>query len=147
MVEDGHLAETPAADWGLASLLLGSVLLLMAPLLLLVVAQGLPLGYPLWTTGELRLAIYLMQVAVSFMLLLCVVALVCGLKALRSATAQGRPLGLPTSGAVVCLVAAVLWIMVALGTALIAGRVRHLKAQGLPLQGAPASTRPTRQMF
>lgn len=137
------------AEWGVTSLVLGSVLLLMAPLVMLVIVEGLATGYPLWTSHELRLAAYLMQVAVSFLLLLCLVALVCGLKGLRSAAAAGRPLGLPTGGAIVCVMASILWIIVALATVLIAGWARHRKEEGLPLPisapaapGLPRSPRP-----
>ncbi len=120
-------------DWGAASLALGAVLLIMAPLVVLVIIQGIQLGYPLWNRSELRLAIYLAQVTVSLMLLLCLVALLFGLRGLRTAARRRLALGLPTGGAAVSVMAAFLWIIVALGTVLIAGRMRQLKEAGRPL--------------
>jgi hypothetical protein len=115
-------ASSPAtghgAQWGLASLWLGGLVLLLAPLTLIVNIlmaalgpQGLHMAQP-----ETRLASYGLLVAVGLVLLLGLAGLAFGIIALSSARGRGQPAGLPLAGILVSLVALLVFLFTAIDT-------------------------------
>jgi hypothetical protein len=99
------------AEWGLASLLLGVALMVMAPVTLLV-------SLLLWTGGrpvpeDFRgLAVMGGLAALGALVALGVASLAFGVRALVVAGRTGRPTGLAWGGALASAVALVLWLVV-----------------------------------
>ena len=100
-------AQRPTNDWGLASLLLGGILLLMAPLLL----SALALAFQAWRYGGL--AGFVMFLAGELcMFPLYLTAIGAGLLGLRAARKHDSSSALALTGIVTSLIAALLWLFV-----------------------------------
>jgi hypothetical protein len=96
-----------AAEWGLASLLLAGLLLLMGPLLLIAFAAsvtawpyGRLVGFLMFLGGELCTGP------------LCLVALLAGVLGIRAARGERGPAPLAVCGILTALVAGLLWLFV-----------------------------------
>jgi len=100
-----------STEWGLASLVLGGIMLLMAPLLLIAFAVAVGVHYRDW--GRDTLAGFILFVSGTFcMCPLYIMAFLAGLLGVRAAMKSKNPAGLPVSGILVSVVAALLWLFV-----------------------------------
>jgi hypothetical protein len=106
------------AQWGLASLWLGGLVVLLAPLTLIVNIlmaaigpQGLHMAQP-----EIRLSSYGLVIALGLVLLLGLAGLVFGVIALSAARARRQPLGLALAGIFVSVVGLLLFLFTAVDT-------------------------------
>jgi hypothetical protein len=100
-----------AAEWGLAALLTGGVLTIIAPVVLvfnvtLWNAQGGNLS-----TADVRLGLVGGVVGVLSVVGLCMVSLTMGARAIQSALTRRQPAGLALAGALVSALALVLWLI------------------------------------
>jgi hypothetical protein len=100
-----------AAEWGLAALLTGGVLTIIAPVMLLFNlllwnGQGSNLS-----TSDLRLALVGGVIGVLSVVGLCIVSLTIGGRAIQSALTRRQPAGLALAGSLVSAVALILWII------------------------------------
>ena len=100
-----------AAEWGLAALLTGGVLTIIAPVVLLF-------NLLLWngqasnlSTGDLRLALVGGVIGVLSVVGLCMVSLTIGGRAIQSALTRRQPAGLALAGSLVSAVALILWLI------------------------------------
>lgn len=100
-----------AAEWGLASLLLGGVLTIIAPITLIFNLIFWLQGPRIIAPQDMGLAHKAGIVGVGFVVVLCLVSLSFGIKAWRSASAAFQPAGLAVAGTLVSLLALVLWII------------------------------------
>jgi len=100
-----------AAEWGIASLAIGGVLVLASPMTLVLSAQ-------VWahsdrTAEVVLLHAWLARVGVGVALLLAITGLGCGVKALHLAFVCEEPAGLAFGGLVVSLAGCLLWVITA----------------------------------
>jgi hypothetical protein len=101
-----------AGEWGLASLIMGGVLALMAPMTL-VFNLILWLNFDRAIEPSLRtLARQGGMAAVAGIGLLCLLSVGFGIKGWRSAVATGQPAGLGVAGTLVSLMATLAWVIV-----------------------------------
>jgi hypothetical protein len=100
-----------AAEWGLAALLTGGVLTIIAPVVLLF-------NLLLWngqasnlSTSDLRLALVGGVIGVLSVVGLCMVSMTIGARAIQSALTRRQPAGLALAGSLVSAVALILWLI------------------------------------
>src|SRR5207244_2414869 len=78
-------ASRHAAEWGLASLLMGGVLTIIAPITMVFNLNFWVRGRQVLARQDMELAFYAAILGVAVVLLLCFLSLLFGIKALRSA--------------------------------------------------------------
>ncbi len=106
-----------AAEWGLASLLMGGILTILAPIVLIFNLIFWLHGSQVIAPPQMRLAYKGVIAALALIVLLCLLSLIFGIKAWRSARTNYQPAGLGVAGTLISLLALLLWIIV--GTDLI----------------------------
>ena len=100
-----------AAEWGLASLLMGGVLAIIAPVMLIFNLMFWLQGPRVIAPQDMRLAHKAGIVGVGIIAVLCLTSLSFGIKAWRAALATFQPAGLAVAGTLVSLLALILWII------------------------------------
>ena len=105
-------ASRHAAEWGLASLLMGGVLAIIAPVTLVFNLNFWVRGPRVLAPGDMELAFLAAVVGVTFVLLLCLTSLAFSIKAWRSASANYQPAGLPVAGTLISLLSLGMWVIV-----------------------------------
>jgi hypothetical protein len=100
-----------AAEWGLAALLMGGVLAIIAPVTLIFNLMFWLQGRRVIAPQDMALAHKAGIVGVGFIAVLCLASLAFGIKAWRAASATFQPAGLAVAGTLVSLLALVLWII------------------------------------
>ena len=100
-----------AAEWGLASLLMGGVLAIIAPVMLVFNLIFWLQGPRVLAPQDMWLAHKAAIVGVAFLALLCLASVGFGIKAWRAASATFQPAGLAVAGTLVSLLALGLWII------------------------------------
>jgi hypothetical protein len=123
-----------AADWGMASLLTGGVVLVMTPLLMVVIALGVLVAFNAWNEKELSTAALLVSIPVIALVVLAVMGLAFGLVGLISAWSRKLPSGLPAAGMTVSAVSALFAVILLVGTFLITDDLKKMKSQGMRLK-------------
>jgi hypothetical protein len=102
-----------AAEWGLASLLMGSVMVLAALLMLITLIWYLILISQVRPSrSDVRLAVTITGVLTGLFVVVCAVGVTCGVVGVRAAWARCQPGGLPVAGLVLSLLAFLLWLAV-----------------------------------
>jgi hypothetical protein len=103
-----------AGEWGLASLLLGGVLVLAALFMLMTLIWYLILINQVRPSRtDIRLAVVITGVLTGLFVVVCTVSVTCGVVGVRAAWARCQPGGLPVAGLVLSLLALLLWAAVA----------------------------------
>jgi hypothetical protein len=102
-----------AFEWGLSSLFLGSVLILMFPLSLVVIALGgaLAMNWPYWDADNLRVADTVARVVGYSGVAVAGLAVLLALFGLLRGLVQGQPLGACVGGLVISLIALLFMVM------------------------------------
>jgi hypothetical protein len=111
-VETNLALSRHAAEWGLASLLTGGVLLLMAPVTLIFNFLFWVSGSRVLAPSDMRLAFQGAMIALVVLLGLVLASLSCGVIGLYSAVTRRQPAGLAAAGILVNVAALVLWLIV-----------------------------------
>jgi hypothetical protein len=107
----GSKSSRHATDWGLSSLLMALALMMMFPISLLVLAIGFPLVAVMVMPGNVPYVYTVADVAVYSFVGLSVLSVLFGMVGLISGFVRNQPVGLPTSGLLVGIVALILWVM------------------------------------
>jgi hypothetical protein len=105
-------ASRYAAEWGLASLLLGGVLTIIAPVMLIFNLMFWVSGPTVVTRDEMRVALGAAVVLLGVIGVLGLLSVRFGFKGLGAARAYGQPAALPVAGILVSLLALLLWAAV-----------------------------------
>jgi uncharacterized membrane protein len=103
-----------AAEWGLASLLMGGILSILA-LITLLLNLTFWLGSrhgPVLAPADMHLAYKGVIAALALIALLCLLSLIFGIKAWRSARTNYQPAGLGVAGTLISVLALLLWVIV-----------------------------------
>ena len=100
-----------AAEWGLAALLTGGVLTIIAPVVLVFNLIFWNSGGSNLSTSDLRLALVGGVIGVLTVIGLCMVSLTMGARAIQSALTRRQPAGLALAGSLVSATALILWII------------------------------------
>ena len=96
-------------EWGLASLLTGGMLMLMAPVMLIVNLMIWAAGRNFLARSDLEMAYVGALAGVAGVGLLCLAGVLIGVRGLFGALAHATPVALPLAGILAGLVALVLW--------------------------------------
>jgi hypothetical protein len=99
------VTSPPTNDWGLASLLLGGVLILMAPLMMIVMILAVAVGGPRWNPSEVRVISLVFSVPLLCLLGLGVLGFVAAINGIRAARQRYLSVGQAVTGLVMCIVA------------------------------------------
>jgi hypothetical protein len=104
-----------AFEWGLSSLFLGSVLILMFPLSLLVIALGaaLAMNWQIWDPDNLRLADTVARIVGYCGIAVAGLAVLLALFGLLRGLVHGQPLGTCVGGLFISLIALLFMVMLA----------------------------------
>jgi hypothetical protein len=98
-----------AAEWGLASLLCGCMLLLAAPVTLILVLQLADVGRRVMGRTDLFIAFIVSTIAMTLVIALTIASLIGALKSLLSARSRKQPAALGFFGVLVAVFAIPLW--------------------------------------
>ena len=109
--EGGGKSTRHATDWGLAALLMALALMMLFPVSLLVLANGFFMVAAMVQASDLGWVNLVADVAVYSFIGLSILAVLFGMVGLISGFVRNQPVGLPTAGLLVGVVALVLWIM------------------------------------
>jgi len=101
-----------AAEWGLASLLMGGILTILAPIVLIFNLVFWLNGPRVIAPPDMHLAYKGVIAALALIALLCLLSLIFGIKAWRSARMNYQPAGLGVAGTLISLLALLLWVIV-----------------------------------
>jgi hypothetical protein len=124
-----RLAGGDALQWGLASLLYSSLLLLLVPLgllVLLVVPMFAEIN-PTWDTGGRIVSTLLIPLGTLLFDVLAMVSLVFGLAGLRVARARKQPAVLQSAGLLLGLGAVLGWVMNSVAAVMVLNSIWHIK--------------------
>jgi hypothetical protein len=107
-----------SGQWGLASILLAALVLLLFPMMVLAIFAAMTGAYhdAFLESRDIDLAIWATWAMVGGMAALAVFALLCGLMGLGAAVRRGQPAGLSLAGTVVALAAVAVCIPLILAT-------------------------------
>jgi NADH:ubiquinone oxidoreductase subunit H len=100
-----------AAEWGLASMLLGGALALLAVLMLVVNILMGTLARQIMGPSDIRLAMNAAIVGAVFVTILCGVSMFFGIRSLVSAYRNQQPAALGWAGTLVSTLGLILWIV------------------------------------
>jgi hypothetical protein len=128
-LEEMHLRneERYADVWGLSSLIMGSFLALGAPVVLIfnvILWLAIPRAIPPQFT---RLLFYIGIFAMVFVLVLCLLSLSFGVRALRSARYTGQPAGFGVAGILASVTALGAWLFVGIDLIMILGTYAQIR--------------------
>ena len=101
-----------AAEWGLASLLMGGILAILAPIVLIFNLIFWLNGPRVIAPPDMHLAYKAVIAGLALIALLCLLSLIFGIKAWRSARINYQPAGLGVAGTLISLLALLLWVIV-----------------------------------
>ncbi len=129
-----------SGQWGLASLLMGGVVLILVPLFLLVFFTGTQLAWnnPSFDDKAMSLASLGSTAIVGGLAGLAVFGFIFGIIGLVSGLVRGQPGGLALGGTLTCLVAMVLAIILLLATFRLAGELKK-RVEGRSRQPNPVA--------
>ena len=99
-------------EWGLASLLMGGFLALMAPIMLISNIQLFQGAASLLGPTELWLANAAAIVGTIGVLALCITSIVFGVRGMRRAQWFDMPMGIPLAGVLISIAAVFIWVIV-----------------------------------
>jgi hypothetical protein len=116
----GRATDRAAAEWGLAALITGGVLMLAAAVTIVTGLQ-MELLTSQFRPGDVRLAETLSFVGSASAGLLCLASVGFGVRALYLAAARKQPAGLALAGTLMSLAALVCWVVAAVALAQILG--------------------------
>lgn len=111
-LEESNLREAQnrsAAEWGLASLLLGGLLAVMAMLMLQINLQMF-LGPKVWSPGDVRPIYYAAILATLVLFCMTSMGIAFGIRSLVIAYGRGQPCALGWAGTLMSVLALLLWL-------------------------------------
>src|SRR5690242_11274216 len=108
-------ASRSAAEWGLAALLTGGVLLLAAPPTLILSVELWNSGRGGMPSGDAQINAWLARLGAVVLAAVAASGLHAGWKGVRSATALGQPAGLAVTGLALCVAGAAAALIAAVG--------------------------------
>jgi hypothetical protein len=123
-----------ATDWGQAALLLGGVLLLLAPLMMIVMILAVAIAVPLWGPSEIRTVSIVFAIPLVCLVALSILSLIAAILGLKAAVSRRQPAGLPVSGLLVGLVALLFSLINLVANFLIADDMIRLRQNRFPPQ-------------
>ncbi len=133
-VEGGRGTSTRhATDWGLAALLLALALMMLFPISLGVLAVGFDLIARTTHPNNMRWVNTVADVSVYSFIGLSVLAALFGLVGLISGFARNQPVGLPTAGLLVSIVALILWVVMAVVVGVVKSEMPNYQNNRMPM--------------